>query len=152
MKNAYQILYGIAGLLLLIVLLGGSVTKPVFNNFSTRSLETAGVRKASVDSIDSKIDDMFYTVSKVQLQIEKLKNVFTDKEIDESKFQRKNNRVFESNVYLPLNELVIVFYRISFFFMSLVILLGAVILQLIYRSTDLRRRVKVLEERFKAVG
>ncbi len=122
MKNLYQILYGIAGLMLLIVLLGGSLTKPVFNNFSTRTMETAGIRKASIDSLDGRIDDMLYTVKKVQLQIEKIKNIFSSEEVDESKFQRTKSEVFARNVYNPVNELLITFYRIGYFFISIIVL------------------------------
>lgn len=148
MKAAYQILYGMSAILLLMVLLGGSVTKPVFDNFSTRTLETAGVKKASIDSIDSKIDNALYMVNKVQLQIEKLKNIFSDKEIDESKYQKVKNEMFARNIYNPMNELLIVFYRIGFFFISIILFLSAVIFHLAYRSTDLRRRVTNLEKLF----
>jgi len=145
MKNLYQILYGVAGLMLLIVLLGGSLTKPVFNNFSTRTMETAGIRKASIDSLDGRIDDMLYTVKKVQLQIEKIKNIFSSEQVDESKFQHTKSEVFARNVYNPVNELLITFYRIGYFFISIIVLLAAVIFQLTYRSGDLRRRVEKLE-------
>ena len=127
MKNFYQILYGVAGLLFLLVILGGSLTKPVFNNYSVRTLESAGVKKASMDSIDSRIDDMLFNVKKVQLQIEKIKNIFSSEQIDESKYQRTKSEVFVKNIYNPLNELVIVFYRIGFFFISIILLLAAVI-------------------------
>lgn len=147
MKNLYQLLYGVAALLLLTVILGGSLTKPVFNNYSVRTLETAGVKKASMDSIDSRIDDMLFSVKKVQLQIEKIKNIFSSDEIDESKYQRTKSEVFVKNIYNPLNELLIVFYRIGFFFVSIIFLLSAVIFQLIYRSRDLRRRVEKLESK-----
>lgn len=145
MKNLYQLLYGVAALLLLTVILGGSLTKPVFNNYSVRTLETAGVKKASMDSIDSRIDDMLFSVKKVQLQIEKIKNIFSSDQIDESKYQRTKSEVFVKNIYNPMNELLIVFYRIGFFFVSIIFLLSAVIFQLIYRSRDLRRRVEKLE-------
>ena len=151
MKNLYQILYGIAGLLLLLVILGGSVTKPVFNNYSVKTLESAGVKRASMDSIDSRIDDMLYNVKKVQLQIEKIKNIFSSDQIDESKYQRTKSEVFVKNIYNPLNKLLIVFYRIGFFFISIIFLLTAVIFQLIYRSRDLRRRVEKLESKLLAV-
>jgi len=132
-------------LLLLTVILGGSLTKPVFNNYSVRTLETAGVKRASMDSIDSRIDDMLFNVKKVQLQIEKIKNIFSSDEIDESKYQRTKSEVFVKNIYNPMNELLIVFYRIGFFIVSIILFLSAVIFQLIYRSRDLRRRVEKLE-------
>jgi hypothetical protein len=135
-----------SGLLVLIVLLGGSLTKPMFNNFSVKTLESSGIKRAAMDSLDSRVDDMLYTVSKVQLQIEKLKNIFSSKEIDESKYVRTKNEVFVRNIYNPLNELIIVFYRIGFFVIAIILLLCGVIFQLIYRSVDLRRRVTLLEK------
>lgn len=137
-------------ILLLIVILGGSLTKGVFNNFSTSTLETAGVQKASIDSIDSKIDNMLYAVNRIQLQIEKLKNIFGDKEIDESKYQKVKNEMFGRNIYNPLNELVIVFYRIGFFFIAVIFFMAGIIFQLAYRSVDLRQRVTKLEERINS--
>lgn len=145
MKNLYQILYGISGLLMLIVLLGGSVTKPVFNNYSVKTLETAGVKKSAMDSIDNRIDDMLYSVKKVQLQIEKIRNMFSSDPIDESKYQKTKSEVFVKNIYNPLNELLVLFYRIGFLFISVILLLTAVIIHLIYRSMDLRRRIEILE-------
>jgi len=100
-----------------------------------------------MDSIDSRIDDMLFSVKKVQLQIEKIKNIFSSDQIDESKYQRTKSEVFVKNIYNPMNELLIVFYRIGFFFVSIIILLSAVIFQLIYRSRDLRRRVEKLERK-----
>lgn len=147
MKNTYQILYVVSVVLLLVVLLGGTITKPIFNNFSARTLETAGIKKASIDSLDSKYDEIMFTVTKVELQIEKLKNLFSDKEIDENKFQKQKHELFTRNIYNPLNELAIIFFRIGFFFISIILLLAAVIAQLIYRSFDLRMRVNVLEKR-----
>jgi hypothetical protein len=146
MKNTYQVLYGISIILFILVIIGGSITKPIFNNFSTRTLETAGVKKSAIDSVDSRIDDLVYNVTKVQLQIEKLKNIFFDKEIDESKFQRQENKVFTRNIYNPLNEILVVFFRIGFFFISVIMLMSGVIVHLVYRSGDLRRRVDMLEK------
>lgn len=147
MKNLYQILYGVAGLLFVIVILGGTVTRPIFNNFSTRTIETAGVKKASIDSLDSRVDDMLFGLKKIQLQIDKIKNIFSDKDIDQSKYQRVKHEVFVRNIYDPINGLVIIFYRIGFFFITVILLLSAVIIQLIFRSKDLRSRVEKLESK-----
>lgn len=150
MKNAYQVLYGMSGVLLIIVLLGGSLTRPVFNSFSERTLETSGIKKAAIDSIDNSIDELLFKVNKVQLQVEKLKNLFSDKEIDESKYQKQKNEVFARNLYNPLNGLVIFFYRGIFFFIALTMFLTAVVVHLAQRSSDLRLRVAKLEEAVKA--
>ncbi|HWA06031.1 MAG TPA: hypothetical protein VG961_05750, partial [Ignavibacteria bacterium] len=55
------------------------------------------------------------------------------------------SEVFVKNIYNPLNELLVLFYRIGFLFISVILLLTAVIIHLIYRSMDLRRRIEILE-------
>ena len=145
MKNTYQILYVTAAVIFLMVLFGGTVTKPVFMGFAERTLETAGIEKSKIDSVDGKIDDIIYSVNKVQLQIEKMKNIFSDKEIDLEKFRKRKNETFANIVYYPLSELVIVFYRVTFFFLGFVILLFAVIAQLISRGISLRKRITEIE-------
>ncbi len=152
MKNAYQIIYGTSILVFLLAILGGSVTKPVFHSFSHRTLETAGVKRSSIDSLDSRIDEMVYTVARVQLQIEKLRNLFSDKETDESKYQKQKNEVFSKNIYNPVTELLIIFYRILFFCIGVFMFLTGVIIQLIYRGTELRYRVTALENKLEFDG
>jgi predicted PurR-regulated permease PerM len=146
MKTVYQVLYGISAIVFIIVLLGGSLSKPMFNSLSTKTLDKAGIKKSSVDSIDSRIDDIFYNVNKVQLQIEKLKNLFSDKQIDESKYQRVQNEMIARNIYSPINEVLIIAYRIGLFFISVILFLCGLIFHLAFRSMDLRRRLTRLEE------
>jgi hypothetical protein len=152
MKNTYQVMYGTSILVFLIVILGGTITKPIFNSFSVRTMETAGVKKASFDSLDSRIDEMLFTVNKVQLQIEKFKNLFSEKEIDESKYQKQKNELFSRTFYAPVNEMLIYFYRIFFFSVSVFLLLIGVIVHLIFRGTELRNRVSALERRLELDG
>lgn len=147
MKNAYKSLYFASAIIFLIVILGGSVTKPVFNGFSEKSLNTIGIKKSSVDSVDNSIDEMLYKVNRINLKIEKLKNLFSDEKIDEEKYSKVKNEIIFRNVYTPVIEVLNTTYRIVFFIISVVVLFSAVILQLIYRGTDLKRRVAFLEEK-----
>jgi hypothetical protein len=146
MKTSYQVLYGISIVLFIMVLLGGSLTKGVFESFSTRTLEAAGIKKAAVDSIDSRIDDIFYTVNKIQLQIDKLRNLFSDQQIDESKYQRQQNQMIAKNIYRPMHEVMIIAYRVGLFFISVILFMAGLIAHIAYRGIDLRRRVRKLEE------
>ncbi len=147
MKNAYKSLYIASAIIFLIVILGGSVTKPVFNGFSESSLNTIGIKKSSVDSVDNSIDEMLYKVNRVNLKIEKLKNLFSDEKIDEEKYNKVKNGIIFRNVYTPVVEVLNTTYRIVFFIISVVVLFSAVILHLIFRNTDLKRRIAVLEEK-----
>src|SRR5262245_27218550 len=137
MKTAYQVLYGISIVLFIMVLLGGSLTKGVFNNFSVRTLDAAGIKKASIDSIDSRIDEVIFAVNKIQLQNDKLRNIFSDTEVDESKYQRQQNEMIARNIYRPINEVMILSYRIGLFFVSVIIFMAALIAHIAYRNIDL---------------
>ena len=152
MKNTYQVMYGTSILVFLIVILGGTITRPIFSSFSIRTLETAGVKKASFDSLDSRIDEMLFTVNKVQLQIEKFKKLFSEKEIDESKYQMQKNELFSRTFYAPVNEMLIYFYRAFFSSVSVFLILLGIIFQLIYRGTELRKRVTALERKLDRDG
>ncbi|HEY3251462.1 MAG TPA: hypothetical protein VGK25_10135 [Ignavibacteria bacterium] len=149
MKNTYQFLYTSSAVIFIIVLLGGSITKPIFNSFASRSLETLGIKKFSVDSLDNKIDDILYTINKLNFQIERLKNLFSDEKADVSKLTKEKNEILLRNIYNPINEILITIYRLIFLLVSIILLFAAVITQLIYRGTDLRRRVEFLERRVK---
>jgi hypothetical protein len=147
MKNTYQFLYIASGLVFILVLLGGSVTRPVFNSFSSRSLQSIGIQRYAVDSLDNKIDEMLYTVNKVNYQVERLKNFFSAEKTDEQIVKKEKNEMLLRNIYNPINHVLITVYRMSFLIISIILLFAAVITQLIYRGIKLRRRVEFLEQR-----
>src|SRR3990172_4991912 len=122
MKKSYKSLYIASAIIFLIVILGGSVTKPVFNNFSESSLNTIGIKKSSVDSIDNSIDEMLYKVNRINLKIEKLKNLFSDEKVDKKKLKKVKNEIIFRNVYLPVNKVLIKPSGMVFFIISVVVL------------------------------
>lgn len=146
MKTLYKILYIIGIVLFFIALTGGSLFKPLFSSVSASTLEAAGVKESYITATDEKIDDMFFTMKRVELQIEKLKNFFSSDKIDESKYQRENNELLKKNIYEPLIGVFSYFYRFAFFLISLIVILAGGICHVIYRGMDLRRRVNRLEE------
>jgi hypothetical protein len=145
MKIVYNVFYITALIVIFIVLLGGSMTKPIFNSISEETLELAGIKRAHIDSADDKIDEVFYSAKKVELQIEKLKNLFSQDEIDESKYKKVKNYFVYGTFYKPLIEMFNYVYRIFFFFAAVILLLCGVISHIICRNMDLRRRVSELE-------
>ena len=126
-------------------MLGSSLTKNIFTSYSEKTLEYSGLRKNSIQSIDNKIDDLIYKSKQIELKIEKIKNLFSSEEIDESKYQRENSALIQRSVYDPLVNLVNNIFRASLIFVSIIVLLFAVIVHIIYRSIDLRKRVRKLE-------
>ena len=119
--------------------------KNIFTSYSEKTLEYSGLRKNSIQSIDNKIDDLIYKSKQIELKIEKIKNLFSSEEIDESKYQRENSALIQRSVYDPLVNLVNNIFRASLIFVSIIVLLFAVIVHIIYRSIDLRKRVRKLE-------
>ena len=145
MKIVYNVFYIFALILLFVALMGGSMTKSVFDSISEETLEFAGINKADIDSADDRIDDVFYSAKKVELQIEKLKNLFSQDKIDESKYQRVKNNFIYKTFYQPLVIMFNHVYRIFFCVAAVFFFLFGVVSHLIYRNLDLRRRVKELE-------
>ena len=145
MKIAYNVFYIFTIMLVFIALMGGSMTKPLFNSISEETLEFAGIKRAHIDAADDKIDEVFYSAKKVELQIEKLKNLFSQDKIDESKYQKEKNYFIFGTFYKPLIEMLNYVYRIFFIFAAIFFFLFGVISHIIYRNMDLRRRVRELE-------
>ena len=146
MKIVYNIFYSLAVIVLLIAVLGGSATKSLFDALSIETLEFSGIKREYVDSADDKIDDIFYSAKRVELQIEKLKNLFSQDNVDESKYKRVNNFFIYETFYKPLIEMLNYVYRIFFSIGAVFLLLFGIIFHLIYKSFDLRRRVRKLED------
>lgn len=145
MKIAYNVFYIFALALVFIALMGGSMTKPIFTSISEETLEFAGIKRAYIESADDKIDEVFYSAKKVELQIEKLKNLFSQDKIDESKYQKEKNYFIYGTFYMPLIEMFNYVYRIFFIVAAAFFFLFGVLSHIIYKNMDLRRRVRELE-------
>ena len=147
MKVTYTILYFLSGLIFFIALLGSSLFKPMFDSIAERTLEASGYKKSYLESVDNKIDELVYKSKQIELQIEKIKKFFSDEKVDESKYQKEKGEMLEKTFYNPLVNMFNYIYRIGFIFISLIVLSFGVIFHLGYRSFDLRRRVRRLEEK-----
>lgn len=146
MKFLYTGFYLLSIGVFILALLGGNISRPLFESISEKTIEKTGFRKAYVQSVDNKIDDLIYKSKQIELQIDKIKNFFSSDKIDESKYAKEESRMLENAVYTPVLNMFILMYRISFGILAIIILCFAVIFQLIYRSLDLRKRVRRLEE------
>ncbi len=146
MKIFYVILYCLSGIIFLTAILGSSLTEPMFNKISERTMETAGFKKSYFQSADDKIDDLVYKSKQIELQIEKIKNFFSSDKIDESKYSREKTSLLEKTFYNPLIGMFNAVFRTGFIFISILMLSFAVIFHLVYRGSELRKRVRKLEE------
>lgn len=146
MKILYTGFYLLSLTVFILSLLGGNISRPLFESLSEKTIEKTGFRKAYVQSVDNKIDDLIYKSRQIELQIDKIRNFFSTDKIDESKYEKEESRMLENAVYAPVLNMFILMYRISFGILSIMILCFAVIFQLIYKSLDLRKRVRRLEE------
>ncbi len=146
MEITYKIFYFLSGIVFLISVLGSTLFKPMFDSISESTMEFSGMKKSYFQSADDKIDDLIYKSKQIEFQIEKLKKFFSNDKVDESKYQKENSRMVEKTFYAPLISMLGYVYRIGFFFLSLIILLFAIIFHLVYKSMRLRSRVRKLEE------
>ena len=152
MKNTYIALYSLSVIIFLTSLLGGSLTKPMFDYFSGKTLESTGFKKSYLQSVDDRIDELVYKSKQIELQIEKLKKFFSTEKIDESKYQKDKSAMLEKTFYDPLIGMFSLVYRLIFIFIALIILSFALTFHIAYRSFDLRRRVRRLEEKVAAIS
>jgi hypothetical protein len=146
MKNLYITSYILSLLVLIIVITGGGISEPIFTNISAKTLTAAGIDKSSIDSADTKIDNLIYAVKRFERQIEKVKKFFSSDKIDEEKYKKKKNNILLNTIYNPLIGILNYIYRFCFLLSSFILLLIGIIFNLIYKSMELRRRVKRLEE------
>ena len=146
MKNLYITSYILSLLVLIIVIAGGGISEPIFTNISAKTLTAAGINKSSVDSADTKIDNLIHAVKRFERQVDKLKKFFSSDKVDEEKYKKKKNNILLNTVYNPLIEILNYVYRFCFLLFSFILLLVGIIFNLIYKSMELRRRVNRLEE------
>ena len=146
MQVLYRVFYWISIIVFLVVLLGGSVTKPFFSGLSESTLELAGIERENVVSADERFDEVFYAVKRVEYQIEKLKHLFSSEEVDKSKYEKEKNYFIQTTFYNPVIEMMNYIYRFGFFFVSMFFVLFGLVFHLIYRGKSLRSRVARLEE------
>lgn len=145
MKTAYIILYSVSGLIFLTALLGNSLTKPMYNSLSKKTLELTGFRKSYIESVDDKLDELVYKSRQIELQIEKIKKFFSSESVDENLYKKEKSELLEKTFYDPLIMLFNYAFRMGFVFLSLFFLFFALIFHLAYRSGELRKRVSYLE-------
>ncbi|MBK9331377.1 MAG: hypothetical protein IPM96_02980 [Ignavibacteria bacterium] len=145
MKNMYIAFYVLSLLIFIFTLLGGSLTRPVFESLSEKTIEKTGFKKSYVQSFDNRIDELIFKSKQIELQIEKIKNFFSSDKIDESKYSKEESKMLENSVYIPLQNMFIMIYRFLTVILSVFILFTAVIIQLFSRGFELRKRVSRLE-------
>lgn len=150
MKTAYTILYFLSGMIFFISLLGSSIFKPMFESISEKTLSLTGFNKDYLVAMDDRIDELIYKSKQIELQIEKIKKFFSSEKVDESLYTKEKSELLEKTFYNPVITMFIWVYRILFFFIALIILSFAVIFQIGFRSYELRKRVRRLEEKVLA--
>ena len=147
MNEIHKALYILSCILFLSAVLGGTLMKPVFRGIAERNLDRTVLRRSSIDSLDDKVDETFYKVTKIQMQVDKIKNIFSSDNLDESKYQKEKHEIFQKNIYNPLLEILIFVYRAIFFTASILIFMSGVIMHMRSRNNRVRYKLKRLEER-----
>ena len=81
------------------------------------------------------------------MQVDKIKNIFSSDNIDESKYSKEKHEIFQKNIYNPLLEVLIFIYRGIFMIISFMTFLFAVIFHLRRNTISMKKRLKNLEEK-----
>lgn len=145
MKITYIILYTLSGMVFLTALLGNSMTRPLFDSISEKTLELSGFKKSYIESVDDKLDELVYKSKQIELQIEKIKKFFSSEKVDENLYKKEKSELLERTFYSPLIMLFNYVFRLGFVFFSMFLLFLGMLFHLAFRSGELRRRVSHLE-------
>lgn len=151
MVKAERIFYITGVVIIIICLLGGSLFKSIFNGMSGFLLEKGGLKYEYVNTYDDKIDEIFFKIKQAQLQIDKIRNFFSRDVVDESKYKKEENKIIENSVYKPLIDFISLILRIVFIIFAVILILSGLIMGLLNRSNNLKRRIEILEQKVSLI-
>ena len=152
MKILIYLLYSVSGFLIGIALFGGTLSEPLIERISMETIQTIGVDKSKIDSLDSQIDMSFYNMNLFIYRLERLKNFLTFGDDEQKPIEFKRHNYISDIVYEPI--LAAVSYAIRGLMLScgIILFLMTAIIHTITSYFNLRKRVKILEEKVLAIN
>lgn len=147
MKLLILLFYSVSVLLIIAALFGGSLTESIIEEVSMKAIKTIGIDKSKIDSLDSQIDMSFYNMNLFIYRLERLKNYLTFGDDEQKPIELKRHNYISDIVYEPILTAVSYAVRGIMFTCGLVLLLIIAIIHTITSYFNLRKRVKILEER-----
>lgn len=148
MKIIILLLYIFSALLAFSGLIGGSLTESIVKNYSEEVIAELGIDKSRIDSLDSQIDFVFNTVNTVLKKLENIKDVITFNEADIQPVRLIKNKYIQEIVYEPIVSGVSLMIRIVLFVAGIFLLAFTALIHTIKSYTKLRKRVRILENKF----
>ena len=128
-------------------MLGGSLTRPLVDGYSMKTIQTIGIDKAKIDTMDVLIDNSIYNMNLMMYKIEKLKNTLTLQDDNTKPIDFRNYKYLYNSVYMPIVSAVSYVMRIVIGFTGIFILMLTALVHSISSYLSLRKRVTVLEQK-----
>ena len=152
MKIIIYMFYAASVLLIGAALFGGTLSEPLVEMFSNEVVQSVGIDKSKIDSLDAQIDASFYNMNLFMYRLERLKNFITfgNEELKPIEFKRYG--YISDIVYEPILTAVSYVIRGIMLFIGIVVLLITAIIHTVTSYINLRKRVKILEEKVLALN
>ena len=147
MKILIYLFYSASVFLIAVALFGSSLSEPIVEKLSIDAIQTIGVDKSKIDSLDAQIDMSFYNMSLFIYRLERLKNFLTFGDNEQKPIDFKRHNYISDIVYEPILITVSYVIRGIMLICGIVLLLITAIIHTISSYIDLRKRVKRLEDR-----
>ena len=148
MKILIYMFYIASALLIGISLFGGTLSEPLVEMFSVEIVESVGIDKSKIDSLDAQIDASFYNMNLFMYRLERLKNFITFGNDELKPIEFKRYGYISDIVYEPILTAVSYVIKGIMLFIGIVVLLITAIIHTVASYMNLRKRVKILEEKF----
>lgn len=147
MKIIIYSMYMISVSFLLVSILGGSFTKTIVEGYTVKTMQSVGIDKAKIDTLDSEIDKSIYNMNLVMYRIEKFKNIISFSEDNSKPIEFKKYYYLNDSVYEPLKAAIAYLLRGIMLTAGIFLLLLTGIIHSVSSYFSLRKRVRLLEEK-----
>jgi len=152
MKIIIYMFYAASVLLIGAALFGGTLSEPLVEMFSNEVVQSVGIDKSKIDSLDAQIDASFYNMNLFMYRLERLKNFITFGDDEQKPIEFKRHGYISDIVYEPVLIAVTYVIRGIMLICGIIILLITAIIHTIASYIELRKRVKILEEKVLALN
>lgn len=152
MKTIIFSFYLVSVFLIAVALLGGSASKPLVEVYSMKAIQTIGIDKAKIDTMDVLIDNSIYNMNLMMYKIEKLKNTLTLQDDNTKPLEFQHYKYLYNSLYMPILSTVSFALRILIGFTGIFILMITALIHSISSYFELRRRVFILEQKISSLN
>lgn len=149
MRTIIYSFYAIAIFMVGVAVLGGSLTRPLVEGYSMKTIQKIGIDKAQIDTMDVLIDNSIYNMNLMMYKIEKMKNTLTLREDNNKPLEFQHYKYIYNAVYLPILYAITYLLRIIIGFAGIFILILTALVHSIFSYFDLKKRVNILEKVLK---